>query len=210
MNYREISWFLTHQKNVCSIPFKWWCKMSIFKGGGTRSGGRISALPATPNSALSSNNIPRIAIMLSKKKNFQITDFKQKSHIPWGKNALPFERDRAYIFLTLISQFFWIKWFFKIFQKNIWKKFTNFEISICLIFIVIIFMKIDFVRSYSVRHFKNSVVPPHPIQCCHLTLYVFHRENRHFRWKFDNESTFSKTYKKCVSHFLSNSGYMFS
>ena len=96
----------------------------------------------------------------------------------------------------------------KISKKNL-KKIQKNEIPNCLIFIVIIFMKIDFVRSYSVRHFKNSVFPPHPIQCCYLTLYVFHGENRHFRWNFENDSTFSITYKKCVSHFISNSGYMF-
>ena len=99
MNYREISWFLTHQKNVCSIPFKWWCKMSIFKGGGTRSGGRISALPATPNSALSSNNIPRIAIMLSKKKTF-------KSRI-LSKNRISHEAKMHYHLKGIEHTFFW-------------------------------------------------------------------------------------------------------
>ena len=129
MSSHELSWnfmIFNPSKKCMLYPLQMVMQNEHFQRGGTRSGGRISALPATPNSALSSNNIPRIAIMLSKKKNFQITDFKQKSHIPWGKNALPFERDRAYIFLTLISQFFWIKWFLKIFSKKYLKKIHKF------------------------------------------------------------------------------------
>ena len=101
-------------------------KWAFSKGGvrGAGGGSRLYRLLRTPL-------FHRITSLASrscyqKKKNFQITDFKQKSHIPWGKNALPFERDRAYIFLTLISQFFWIKWFFKIFSKKYLKKIHKF------------------------------------------------------------------------------------
>ena len=100
-------------------------KWAFSKGGvrGAGGGSRLYRLLRTPL-------FHRITSLASRscyqKKNFQITDFKQKSHIPWGKNALPFERDRAYIFLTLISQFFWIKWFLKFFSKKYLKKIHKF------------------------------------------------------------------------------------
>ena len=48
MTFHKIWWNFCCEKNVYSICLRWLCLISIFKGGGTGSGGQISAQRAPP------------------------------------------------------------------------------------------------------------------------------------------------------------------